>query len=99
MSKDIEIKKGFAAFEDAVKTEIKKENKTISLYLKEDELEMLDNIVWLKSYIIDMGESYSRTNIVVEALQLLANEVGYEKLTAEYGDKLANAKPRAGRRR
>ena len=98
MSKDIEIKKGFAAFEDAVKTEIK-ENKTISLYLKEDELEMLDNIVWLKSYIIDMGEAYSRSNIVVEALQLLANEVGYDKLVKKYQDKLIKATPKPGRRK
>lgn len=99
MNKDIELKEGFAAFEDATKTEPKKDGKTISLYLKDDTLEKLDNMVWLKSYIIDMGKAYSRTDVVLEALELFGKKIGYEKLAAEYGDKLANAKPRAGRRR
>lgn len=99
MNKDIELKEGFAAFEDAAKEEVKKEGKTISLYLKNDQLEKLDNIVWLKSYIIDMGAAYSRSDIVLEALELLGKKIGYEKLSKEYNEKLSLAKPRAGRRK
>ena len=99
MNKDIEITKGFDAFEDANKTETKKEGKTISLYLKDDELGKLDNMVWLKSYIIDMGAAFSRSDIVLEALELLGKKIGYEKLSKEYNEKLSLAKPRAGRRK
>ncbi len=59
---------------------------------------MLDELVWLKKFVVDMKEA-SQGDIIREGLELLAKKIGYKDLRMKYAEQLENAKPKAGRKK
>lgn len=59
---------------------------------------LLDDIVWLKKFVVDMKEA-SQGDIILEALELLAKKIDYKNLRVKYAEQLASAKPKAGRKK
>lgn len=75
----------------------KSENIQITFSHEKKTKKMLDELVWLKQFVIDM-EELSQGDVVRQGLELLAKEIGYEKLRKKYADKLDNYKPKVGRK-
>lgn len=102
IEKDIELAKGFEAFEDVIEPNTQTQQapgKTISIYIKHDELEKIDNLVWLKKFVIDLGGAYSRNSVIVEAINMLAEKENYNALLKKHQEKInKKSKPQRGRR-
>ncbi|MEM6863576.1 MAG: hypothetical protein AAF575_00275 [Bacteroidota bacterium] len=60
--------------------------------------DLLDDLVWLKSFKID-EKDLTQGDVIREALELLAKEIDYEKLRKKYADKLDKHRPKVGRKR
>ncbi|MEO2050280.1 MAG: hypothetical protein ABGX00_00835 [Allomuricauda sp.] len=75
----------------------KSENIQITFSHAKTTKKLLDDLVWLKTYKID-EEPLSQGDVICEALQLLADKIGYEKLRKKYADKLEKHKPKVGRK-
>ena len=56
----------------------------------------MDELQWLKDRVIDLKHT-TREDILLEALNLLADKVGYDKLKKKYSKQLEGAKPKRGR--
>ena len=54
---------------------------------------LLDELVWLKQYVIDM-EDISQGDIIRQGLELLATQIEHKKLSKKHADKLENYKPK-----
>lgn len=96
MAKDVELNGGFEAFEQEVKTERKtpkgkEEQKYFTARHGVSTIEMLQNMAWLKQYVIDF-KKVSQGDVIREGLELLAKKMKYDKLLEEHGDKLEAAK-------
>lgn len=58
-------------------------SKTFTIYAKKSTIEKMNNIQWLKSKVIDLDD-FTKEDIILEALNLLAEKIDYEKLTKKY---------------
>ena len=97
--KDTSIKGGFDAFQDDETIENPKSTRVqISFQSETSTLKLLNELVWLKQYTIDM-EAVSQDDIVRQGLSLLADEIGYEKLRKKHAVSLDKYKPKAGRKK
>ena len=82
-----------------IKKETKKTNRVqISFQSDASTLKLLNELVWLKQYAIDM-EAVSQDDIVRQGIELLAKKINYDKLRKEHAKKLDNYKPSAGRKK
>lgn len=71
-------------------------HKVTSLLLSSDNIELMNNITWLKQYVIDM-KSVSRDDVIGEALRALADKMDYDSLCENYKDKMPkDTSPRRG---
>ena len=70
--------------------------KQFSVYAKESTIQLMDELQWLKDRVIDLKHT-TREDILLEALNLLADKVGYDKLKKKYSKQLEGAKPKRGR--
>ena len=58
-------------------------SKTFTIYAKKSTIEKMNNIQWLKSKVIDLDD-FTKEDIILEALNLLAEKIDYEKLAKKY---------------
>lgn len=71
--------------------------KTISFSHNESTKKLMTDLVWLKQFVLDR-KPVSQGDIVRWGLDLVAKEIGYEKLRKKYADELDNYKPSTGRK-
>lgn len=96
MAKDVSLDGGFEAFEKhnkSIKKPIKRKEKQKYFTARHSvsTIEMLQNIAWLKQYVIDF-KKVSQGDVIREGLELLAEKMNYDKLLAEHHDKIEAAK-------
>ncbi len=99
MIDDLAPSKGKTLEEKTGAKTAKKKGNSISITVSHEKStkQLLDELVWLKQYVIDQ-KAVTQGDIVREALELLGKEIGYDKLRKKYADKLADVKPKVGRK-
>ena len=97
--KDKSLQGGFDEFDESEVALKTKKPKRVSFTITHDAetKELMDDIQWLQQYVVKKSP-VSQGDVISEALELLADKIGYDKLKKEYEEDLASATITAGRK-